>query len=303
MELRQLATFRTVAKTLNVTRAAEELNYAQSSVTAQIQALEEELETPLFERLGRRIVLTGAGGRLVAYAEQLLRLAGEARSAVGRNGEGVDTLRIGAPESLCAYRLPRMLTAFRKRFPRVQLVFQPGLCPDLRRSVGSGEIDVAFLLEEHQFAGDLTIETLLREPLVLIAEPRHRLARRARISPRDLEGEPILAVEKGCTYRARFEELLAQNGVRPSSTIEFGSNEAIKQCVAAGAGIAILPEIAVRAEIAKGMLTALPLSLASLRFYTVMACHKDKWLSPPLAYLLELARETMRASVASTASR
>ncbi|MDE2573432.1 MAG: LysR family transcriptional regulator [bacterium] len=298
MELRQLAAFRTVAKTLNVTRAAEELNYAQSSVTAQIQALEEELETPLFERLGRRIVLTDAGGRLVAYAEQLLRLAGEARSAVGRNGEAVDTLRIGAPESLCTYHLPRVLTAFRRRFPHVQLVFQPGLCPELRRSVSAGEIDVAFLMEEHRLAGDLAVEALRREPLVLIAEPSHPLARRARITPRDLEGEPILAVEKGCTYRARFEELLAQSGVRPSSTIEFGSNEAIKQCVAAGAGIAILPKIAVQAEIAKGTLAALPLSLASLRFFTVMARHKDKWLSPPLAYLLELARETMRPRAA-----
>jgi DNA-binding transcriptional LysR family regulator len=74
MELRQLATFSTLAHTLNFTRAAALLNYAQSSVTAQIQALEEELGTPLFNRLGRRVTLTDAGQRFLSYAERVLAL-------------------------------------------------------------------------------------------------------------------------------------------------------------------------------------------------------------------------------------
>jgi DNA-binding transcriptional LysR family regulator len=103
MDFRQLMTFRLLATTLNFRQAAAALNYAQSTVSAQIQMLEEELGVSLFDRLGKRVIITDAGQRLVPYAEKLLVLAEETRTAVTGNGEPVGSLTISAPETLCTY--------------------------------------------------------------------------------------------------------------------------------------------------------------------------------------------------------
>src|SRR5688500_4041002 len=105
MDLRQLNTFCTVAHALSFSRAATSLNYVQSSVTAQIQTLEDDLGVQLFDRMGKRVALTDAGKRLLLYAEKILRLAEEARSAVKTDEEPGGTVVVSAPESLCTYRL------------------------------------------------------------------------------------------------------------------------------------------------------------------------------------------------------
>ena len=107
MELRQLETFRAVASTLSFTRAASALGYAQSSVTAQIQALEGELGVALFDRLGRRVALTDAGQRLVEYAERLLTLAEKARSALAEGAEPSGTLQDRTAEALPNLEKPK----------------------------------------------------------------------------------------------------------------------------------------------------------------------------------------------------
>src|SRR5436305_10504034 len=124
MELRQLKTFQTVAATLSFTRSAELLDYAQSSVTAQIRSLEDELGVQLFDRLGRHIALTEAGIRLLDYAEKMLSLADEAALAVTDSAEPAGQLVIAAPETLSGYRLPPLLKQFRAKFPRVQLILR-----------------------------------------------------------------------------------------------------------------------------------------------------------------------------------
>src|SRR5690349_21719254 len=142
MELRQLITFRVLARTLNFTRTASELGYVQSSVTAQIQALEAELGVPLFDRLGKRVSLTDGGRQLLEYAERILALADEARAAVSADATPRGTLSIGAPETLCTYRLPAILHAFRDRYPQVQILFRANPVATLRQCVSTGVIDV-----------------------------------------------------------------------------------------------------------------------------------------------------------------
>src|SRR6266545_4065286 len=109
MELRQLRTFRKVAQVMNFTKAAAELNYAQSSVTGQVKALETELNVALFERIGKRVRLTDAGRQLLPYADRVLDMADEARRIVTDNDEPAGTLNIGTIESVSTYRLPALL--------------------------------------------------------------------------------------------------------------------------------------------------------------------------------------------------
>lgn len=184
----------------------------QSAVTAQVKALEKELGVRLFDRLPRRVVLTDAGKDLLGYAVRMLDLSEEARAAVSRRaGGGVGgTLEVGASETLCVYRLPDVFRAFRSRFPGVDLRFRPVPYAKLKELVREGSLDVAFLLEEPVGDKNLVAETLVQEPLVLVAPPDHALAKRFQVSLTDLCGEPMLLTDPGCSYRRSFEREMAR---------------------------------------------------------------------------------------------
>ncbi len=293
MDLRQLTTFRTVATTLSFTRAAAALNYVQSSVTAQVQALEEELGVQLFDRLGKRVTLTDAGQSLLTYADRILNLADEAKLAVSQQGMAAGSITLTAPETLCTYRLPAVLREFRLRYPQVQLIFKPCGVAEIRRCVAEGMIDVAFLLQEPMQSSSLLVEVLRIEPLVVIAPPDHRLVSQAVVDPADLAGEPILFTELGCNYRNMFERQLIVAGVYPKTNFEFNSIEAIKQCVMNGIGIAVLPEVTAINEIAQGRLAPLRWSAPDFHVSMQMLWHKDKWMSPAISAFLNLSREVL----------
>lgn len=297
MELRQLATFRSLATTLSFTRTAALLDYAQSSVSAQIQELEADLGVRLFERLNKRILLTDEGHRLLTYAEKLLDLAEEARSTLSTAEQPAGAVTISAPETLCTYRLPPLLQRFRATFPQIQVHFRPLPVPELRRSVLEGRVDVAFVLEEPLQATGLVVESLLREPLLVLAPSDHHLAQHTCVTPADLEGEPVLLTEVGCSYRNLFKRALSGAGVYPTTNLELTSVEAIKQCVMLGMGITVLPEVAVQQEVTQGRLVALPWAEPNFAVVTQMLWHKDKWQSPALKSFLSLTRETLAVNL------
>ncbi|GLV54753.1 LysR family transcriptional regulator [Dictyobacter sp. S3.2.2.5] len=296
MELRQLVTFRMVATTLSFSRTAQSLNYVQSSVTAQMQALEEELGVRLFDRLGKRIALTDAGKRFLPYVEKILGLTEEAREVVTDEDVPSGSLVISAPETLCIYRLPTLLRLFRDRFPQVKVIFKPSPYEELRRRVSDGMVDVAFVIDEPQRSTALMVEELIMEPLLILVSPDHDLARLPSLQAQDLDGESFLLTETGCGYRVLFERALNEQGVHPTTNLEFTSVEAIKQCVMASMGVAFLPEVTVAREIAQGRLVALNWIGHSFHVHTQILWHKEKWLSPALNAFLEVTRECMSKS-------
>lgn len=294
MELRQLQTFRTVAQTLNFTRAAEALSYAQSSVTGQIQTLEDELGVKLFERLGKRIALTPQGEQLLWYAEKMLKLADEAKEILQhQDDQPSGQLMIGSPESLATYRLPPILQRFRQRYPQVQVTLRPGSCPDLTRQLSEGLIDLVFILQEVIQPPHLTVYPLKVEPLQALAHPEDPLTRKAPITLHDLQGENLLLTEQGCSYRELIAREMERLGVRASSGMEFGSIEAIKQCVAAGMGVVVLPSMTAEHEVAEGRLAVLPWQGEGYSVVTQVAHHKDKWLSPAMRAFLSTTFEVL----------
>ncbi len=294
MDLRQLKTFQTVAAMLSFTRAAEQLDYAQSSVTAQVRALEAELGVQLFDRLGRRVTLTEAGERLLDYAEKMLKLADEAALVLTESVEPAGKLIIAAPETLSTYRLPPLLKQFRMRYPRVQLILRSFLVPETLAHLADGSVDVAILLTEPPLeSSGLMVTPLVRETFMLLAAPEHPFNRPGCVQPEDLRDETLLLTESGCSYRGAFENRLLAHGVRLTTTMEFGSVEAIKQCVMANLGITILPEIAVCGEVNQGKLVALPWFASDFQMTTCLIWHKDKWLSPALQEFIRLSEEIL----------
>lgn len=290
VELKHLQTFRTLAEELSFTRTAERLNYAQSSVSTQIQMLEHEFGAPLVERLGKRIRLTAAGEHLLGYVHRLLGLAEEAHGTLARPDVVSGTLTVGSVESLCAYRLAPVLKAYRDQFPQVEIIFRTGICADLRKAVWHGSLDLAVTLEAPSQDPGLCFEILRPEPMQVLAPADHPLARLAVVYPEDLADQTLLLTEPGCSYRVMLEGALEGVGLS-NPHVEFFSVEAIKQCVRAGLGVTLLPAMAVHEEIAQGSLVALPWHGPEFSVSTQLVWHKDKWLSPALLAFIEAARQ------------
>ena len=294
MEIRQLKTFWTLASTRSFSRTAEVLNYVPSTVTMQIKALEEELGVKLLDRLGKSVVLTDAGQQLLPYANKILNDIEEARFVSSQSGELTGTVIIGADEVLCTYRLPALLRLFRERYPHVRLLFRPLSSHNLKQSLREGNVDVVFMLDEPVVSMDLHTEILLDESFLMVVSPDHPLATRSTLSIEDFNREQILLSEKSCSYRTFFYRTLLRKGADSLTELEFNSVEAIKQCAMVGLGIALLPEMAIKGEVERGELIAIPWDLSEIRFATQMLWHQEKWISPSMRVFIELARSVLK---------
>jgi DNA-binding transcriptional LysR family regulator len=293
MEVRQLQIFRTLAEELNFTRTAEKVHTVQSNVTAQIKALEEELGTPLFDRLGRRVAMTDAGRRFQPFAEQALAAMEQGQRAIQSGAEPSGPLRIGAPESVLTYRLPQVLRVFRKRFPHVELIFNPYTEGTVGLKLESGKFDMAILMADVLPNGAFQSTRIRTERVFLLCAPDHPLAKRATVKPLDLAGESLLLTESGCNYRLKLDRVLALQNIRPGNVTEFSSVEAIKQCVISGMGLAILPAIVVARELRQNQVKALHWAGPSLDIATHILWHKDKWISPAMEAFAELCKDKL----------
>ncbi|GAA3402298.1 LysR family transcriptional regulator [Paenibacillus hodogayensis] len=283
MELTLLRTFTETARLLHITRAADALGYAQSSITAQIRKLEQHYGVPLFERNGRGIRLTPAGRELLDYARRILDLEEESRQAVSADIAG--SLTVGTIESMAAFYLPPYIRRMKELFPRTGLLLQTGNEAELLQGVQTGQYDAGIWLERQKNDPELVRIVLREEPLLLVARPDHPLAGTEQIQPDDFARHAWVAPERSCSYRNMFVELLAEHGIKPQVSCELGSVEAIKRCVLHGLGLALLPACAVAAELKDGRLRKLAFSPPELRIYVQLVYPADRWVSKTLAAL------------------
>jgi LysR family transcriptional regulator, cell division regulator len=243
VELTDLLTFAAVARTGGITRAAEELNTVQSNVTQRVKALEAEIGTALFERHSRGMTLTGAGRRLLPYAQRMTALSREAVLAARDDGEPKGPLAIGSMETTAAVRLPTLLADFHRRFPAVRLSLRTATTADLVAGVLDGNFDGAFVAGPIEHA-DLTSTVAFREELVLVTA-RH-IKTLAELRAATPEGGPTaLVFRTGCTYRQRLEQILTEFGWPSATRFELGTLDGMVGCVAAGMGVTLLPRAVV----------------------------------------------------------
>ena len=236
MELEDLAIFRTVVHEGGILKAARKLHRVPSNVSTRIRQLESSLGTELFHRDRQRLVVSQSGHRLLDYAEQLLRLSAEAKAAVSGAAPG-GVLRIGALESTTASRLPAVLAAFHRRYPDVHVELSTGTNDALVAALAARRVDAAFVAEAPH---DAAVEAmpLFRERLVLISPAGHAPVRRAQ----DVAADTVIAFPNGCAYRRVLIRWLGDRRIAAMRVLDLGSYHAIVACVAAGAGVALVPE-------------------------------------------------------------
>jgi len=243
VEFIDLLTFSAVARNGGITRAAEELNTVQSNVTQRVKALEAEIGTALFERHSRGMTLTGAGRRLLPYAQRMAALSREAMLAARDDGEPKGPLAIGSMETTAAVRLPALLAEFHRRLPAVRLTLKTATTADLVAAVLDGALDGAFVAGPIEHA-DLTSTLAFREELVLVSARRfNNLAALRAGTPES--GPTALVFRTGCTYRQRLEQVFSDFGWPSAARFELGTLDGMIGCVAAGMGVTLLPRAVV----------------------------------------------------------
>ncbi len=294
MEIKQLKTFKTVADHLSFHKAAQAIHYAQSTVSAQIMALEDDVGVPLFERLGRQIILTEAGENLYQYACKMIDLEEAARSELLERAQMAGALTIRVPESFCVHRLPQVVAAFHAEMPEVTLHFITCAQEGLKRDLRKGLTDLAFLLTDSIQSGDLNFDILGTEKLVFVAAPNHPIHTKGILDISMLADQTILLSRVDCSYRQLLMQSMQAAQTKPKKMIEFNSVAAIIACVQQGLGLTLIPQVAVKNEIKTKKLIALPWSEGDFEVAQLMIWHPEKWLSPILQRFMEITRETLK---------
>ncbi|MBR2119882.1 MAG: LysR family transcriptional regulator [Pseudomonadota bacterium] len=290
MNFADLQIFKTVVEEGGIVKAAQKLHRVPSNITTRIKHLETAVGIPLFHRNRQRLHLSPSGELLLGYAARLIDLSEEARHVVSGNApQGL--LKLGSLESTTASRLPTVLAEFHRRYPDVRLELTTGTNDALVNAVTERRLDAAFIAEPPP-SRTLAHLPVFRERLMVISSLDHEPIRNAR----DADGQSLIAFPDGCAYRRVLQRWLRRDSLTTSRVLELSSYHAIVACVAAGAGIALMPE-AVLDAMPLTRVRRNPIPRAQSEIVTPLIWRKGE-VSPPV-----LALRTLMASVGTAPRR
>lgn len=237
--LPQLAVFEACARLGSFTRAAEELHMAQPTVSIQIRKLTETVGAPLFEQIGKRMYLTDAGQVLQTSCQEIFGAIARVDHALDPlRGLDCSVLRLAACPAARSFGL-RMLSAFVQRHPGVQMELKIGNSAHLQQGLAHNTDDL--YLFAHTCQGAVVQQTILANPLEALAPAKHALSRASHLSFAEFAGEPFLMRESGSATAQAVLQLFARQGLQPNVRMVLNDDEEIRQAVAAGMGVSILP--------------------------------------------------------------
>jgi DNA-binding transcriptional LysR family regulator len=291
MELKNLKTFAKIAQYKSFSKTAENLGYAQSTITTQIQLLEQELGTKLFERIGRRVELTSHGTIFLQYVNKIIDLADKAKDSIDESNKPKGSLRIGVVESICTMRLPEILKTYHMKYPEVDIIIKIGFCSELRAMLKNNIVDVIFILDKEVEQEEITSSLSLNEPMVMIAASGNRLQYKHNLTVKDLADESLILTEQGCSYRFALERIFIRNGIQPHVLLEVGNIETIKSFVKSNLGITLLPLMTVKKEVDNKELIILDVAECQFKTNRQILYLKKKHVTAAMQAFISLAIE------------
>jgi DNA-binding transcriptional LysR family regulator len=252
MDLRQLEILQAIAETGSFTACGRKLHVSQSAISRQILLLEEELGEPLFLRVGRGVRMTPAAESLVQLGQRVFQdVRDTVESIADRTRELRGTLRLSGGMTVCLYVFPPLLKHLRRVHPHLDVRLTVATAGRSVEEIRGGRVDAGLLtlpVEE----SDLVTVPVLREELLLAAPPGHPLARRRRVAPRDLAGQPFILFEAGSGTRRVIDHFFATENIEPTIVMDTENVEIIKAMVKTGMGVGIVPYQAVAREVRAG---------------------------------------------------
>lgn len=297
MELHQLRYFVAVAETGNFTRASERSRVAQPSLSQQIIKLEAEVGHKLFHRLGRKAVLTEAGTAFLERAKRILFEVENAAKELGDHPSLGRRITVGAVQTVMPYLITPLMAALRETHPTLLIDAQEGFRAELVRAVVEGDLDLAVVplpVKEHRVA----VEALLAEPLLLVVGKSHPIATRTEISVADLAGETFVSLGDSSSLATQIRAFFGDQKFQPRIGHRCAQVATLKQFVAAGLGISLLPELA-RQPSDRDTLTYLRLTGSALTRELVVIRHLQRYQSRGAEQFLALLRAHVQAHEAA----
>jgi DNA-binding transcriptional LysR family regulator len=264
LDSRQLRAFRVLAQTGSFTQAARELHLTQSAVSQSMKALEGDIGCRLFDRVGKKAVLTQAGEQLLEHATRILEEMTAAREALSKLGKwGHGRLRLGASATACQLLIPPVLREFKESFPDHVITIEPGDTPQLVAALLRQRIDLALSLEVDK-EPQLDFHPLFTDELQFLVSPLHPWARSGRVERKDIPREKYILYSKSSVTFRLIEEFFDREQMVLKTVMEVGTMEATKELVKLGLGISILAPWIAQKEIDDGSLVTLPLGQRKL---------------------------------------
>jgi len=283
LEVRNLQLVRAVAEEGSVTRAGTRLHLSQSALSHQLRDVEERLGCRLFERIGKRMVITASGRRLLETARAVLGELDRAEEDIRREAARPrGLLRLTTQCNTVYHWLPSRLKVFQGSFPDVELQVVAGATDDPVPSLVSGGIDLAIVHRPVKEAR-LLVRPLFRDEMVVVMAPTHRLARSPFVAPEDLGAEHLIVYSIPREANLVFRDVLIPAGVSPARVTHIQLTEAIVEMVKAGLGLSVLARWAVAPEVERGEVVARPLTRRG-RYRQWSAAYRKKPTAPD--YLL-----------------
>jgi LysR family transcriptional regulator, low CO2-responsive transcriptional regulator len=290
IDSRQLRAFVSLAKHRSFTIAAKELCLTQSAVSHSMRALEEDLGCRLFDRLGKKILLSLPGEQLLPHAEEILAQMEKARAGITKLSEwGHSRLRICASATACQYIVPSVLRDFQKTFPQVQLSIEPGDTDEAVDLLDAKEIDCAICLEP-EGQERFEFQELFSDELQFVVGADHPWARQGRVDPDEIPHQKYVLYSKATYTFDLIERYFRAEQISLNTIVELRSMEAIKELVKIGIGISILAPWVAEKEIADGALAAFPLGKRKLKRQWGVLHWRNPNLPLPLTQFIEACR-------------
>jgi len=290
MELRNLITFTHVAELGSFTKAAELLDYSQSTVSFQIKQLEDELGCLLFERINHTITLTARGHELVSYAHQVRALTDEFKESLVK-GEDIDGhIHIVTPDSVCEEMINSHYIDFHNRYPGISVKFTTADTTVMFDMLDHNEADVIITLDSHSYHKDYIIAKEEQLSMHFVASPDSKYANIKNLSIRDIINEPFILTEYGQGYRRVFDKELAKLSLELTPVLEIGRTDIITSMVSQSNMISYLPDFVTDELIEKGKLCYLDIRDMNLDIWKQLIYHKNKWISKSLKTFIDYVR-------------
>jgi DNA-binding transcriptional LysR family regulator len=300
MDYDQLASFLEVAKLQSFSRAAEKIYRTQPAISAQVRLLEQECGERLFDRSGKKVLLTPAGEILHRYAQRIIELHKEALQAVAElNQTARGKLYIGANEATCLYVLPKTFARFKQQYPLVQISIYRNFSHKILQKVQEGAVELG-IVTLPQNANNTEVIPLFRDEMQVVVPSNHPLAKNRSVTVEEVANYPLIMPKTGRT-RVVLDRLLRDFRHHVQVSMELASVETIKKFVGAGLGISLISRAYAQAEVTAGLLKLIPLEGLKLYRELGLVYRRDRYLSLPAKVFIEVVRESARASEAAPA--
>ena len=301
MDYDQLGSFLEVAKLQSFSRAAEKLFRTQPAISAQVRLLEQECGEKLFDRSGKKVLMTPAGEILYRYAEKMMSLHKEALQTIAElNQTPRGKLYIGANEATCLYVLPKTFARFKQLYPLVQISIYRNFSHKILQKVQEGVVDLG-IVTLPTTATNMEVIPVFRDEVQVVVPKGHPLSKNKTASVAELANHPLILPKTGHT-RVVIDRLLRDHRDHLQISMELASVETIKKFVGAGLGISLISRTYAQPEVAAGELKLIPLGGQKIYRELGLVFRRDRYLSLPAKVFIEVVRESTKPSNSGSSS-